>query len=360
MPTDLDRLLTESLQERANAGSHIDPAPIMRVAVTRGRRIRTRRRVATAVLAVAVVCGIVITGTLAPRKPDPTTPLPAPDPSESALRADNLGVLPDAIGQPGASARPDLVATDRRVVHFSVDAIANGAWRVTWTSNADYESANVQRQDFQAYIAVARRADVFPTKDDFVTSSRTTLSATAPVTIGGRAGTAAHSADGWIWSLGWQPVAGLWANVQVQTPTLDHALEVAETVRFDQAKECALPFSMGKPSGQSTLQSCETSLDADLFGGLFADGKLVFADGQKRLEISTMDAHDGGGDYPRHLKAGPHLAWADPDGKSWTMLVKPVFFTATVTPKHAYTQQQVLDALGTVRMAVDPDNPSTW
>ena len=359
MPTDLDRLLTETLRERANAGSPIDPAPMTEAAVHKGGRIRTRRRVTTAVLTIAIVSGLVVTGTLAPRKPDPTTPSPAPDPSESALLADNLGVLPDATGQPGASARPDLVATDRRVVHFSVDAIATGARRVTWTSNAEYESANVQRVDFQAYIAVARREDVLPTKDDFVTFSRTTLAAPAPVTIGGRPGTAAHSADGWIWSLMWQPVVGLWANVQVQTPTLDRALAVAETVRFDQAKECALPFSMGKPSAQSTLQSCETSLDADLWGSAFADGSLVFADGQKRLEINAMESH-GAGDYPRHLKAGPHLARADPDGKSWTMLVEPVFFTATVTPKHAYTQQQVLDALGTVRMAVDPDNPTTW
>ena len=73
MPTDLDQVLAETLQDRANRGAPIDPARLMQAAVIDGGRIRTRRRVVTTVLAAVAVGAVVVTATLAPRPSHPAT-----------------------------------------------------------------------------------------------------------------------------------------------------------------------------------------------------------------------------------------------------------------------------------------------
>jgi hypothetical protein len=381
MPDELDQLLTETLQERADLGAPIDPARMTQAAVVGGRRLRTRRRVVTTALAAVAVGAVAVTATLAPRHSDSARPapdsststMPAPGPLASAQASANLALLPMAAGQPGAKARPDLVATDPRIVHFSVDSLARNAFAATLTSTGDHESADIERNDFQVYVAVSRNPKALPPRDSFVKFNEAVLSSPMPVTIGGRPGTAAALigttrtmppglrsafAGSGLRVLVWQPVDGLWATVEVTQKTQEQAIQIAESVRFDQAKKCAVPFTVGQPPTGSKLLTCRTRLDTQSTS-VFADAQLIFGDGKKQINFGAMDAR-GGGDYARPLKAGPNHVWADPAGGNWTMLMDGVFFDVLASSHKAYTQTQALAALATVRMAAHPGNPSTW
>jgi hypothetical protein len=370
MPNELAERLTSTLQDRANLGAPIDPARLMRQAVVDGRRIRTRRRAVTAVLAAVAVGAIVVTGTLAPRPSDSATP--APDPSRSGFAPADLALLPVAAGEPGAGARPDLVATDPQILHFSADSLANQAVLATWTSTGGYESATIERDDFQVYVAVSRDPEKLPPSNSFVKFFRYALSSPTAVTIGGRPGTAATSVGttrlpgrpqvsslaGKLWALLWQPVDGLWATVEVQGQSLDRAVQIAESIRFDLAKKCALPFTVGRAPAGTQLLTCSIRFSTQM-SRLFAGAQLGFGDGKKTFTFYASDS-EGGGVYPRPLKAGANQVWADPHGGNWTMLMDGVFFDVTASPSHAFTQQQALDTLATVRMRAHPEDPSTW
>ena len=61
---------------------------------------------------------------------------------------------------------------------------------------------------------------------------------------------------GTVWALLWQPVDGLWATVEVQGQPLDRAVRIAESIRFDVAKKCALPFTVGQAPAGTKLLTC--------------------------------------------------------------------------------------------------------
>jgi len=367
MPTDLDRLLTESLHERARAGSPIDPAAIMQVAAANGRRIRTRRRLATVVLAAAAVAGILVTGTLTPRRSDSNTPTPPdPRPTGSPEVTGNLGRLPDAVGQQGAGQRPDLVGTDPGVLHFSMDDLATDAASARSISKSGYEVSSVYGPDVRMLVTLTHTKKTFPLPDSMIKDLGAEMSEPVAGTVDGLPGTVSSSqdlGDGYrLFSVTWRPAGDLWANAEVQAVTADRALELVQKIRFDRVKRCATPFTIGQLPPGAALLSCEVDLQANRDGGgIFMFASLLIGDAKRRLEITGMDDLVNAGDYPRHLKAGPYRAEADPDGKTWTMLVKPVLFAAiTRASKPPYTQKQVLDVLGSITMATGYNDPSTW
>ena len=327
-------------------------------------------------VALASVVGLVI------GRPSTGHRQPAVENSSGPRRA-NLARLPSPAGVPGAIADPGLVATDPRVIHFDVNALASAAWRVTWSSTGSYESADVERDDFQAYAAVARVRTAVPPANSFSAREKgrgggqTTWSTPSAVDIGGVTGTYTVGtphlragrpgrADIRIWSLIWQPTPGLWAVVEVQTTSLEHALAAAGLVRFDRATRCALPFRIGSPPPGAGMLSCSVSLadgratGAGAAGG-FAEAELTYGDGARSLRILVMEDSDGAGDYPRDLRAGPYRVDADPDGRTYTMLVKPLYFTAVNQAKSPrYSRAQVLDVLGSMRPVGTPAKPETF
>ena len=120
----------------------------------------------------------------------------------------------------------------------------------------------------------------------------------------------------------------------------------------------ALPFTVGHPPTGAKLVTCSVRLGTQSTS-FFEDGKLVYGDGAKTFTYYAADAH-GGGRYDRPLKAGPNHVYADPRGDSWTMLMDDVFFDVSAGPKHAYTLQQALRTLGTVRMRPHWQDLSAW
>jgi hypothetical protein len=362
---DLDRVLSASLQAHADAGSPIDPQPLLHTAVARGRRLRVRRRAATTALLVTVFAGAAVTTALLPRHHPGTSLNPVPAPSSSRAQAD-LGRLPAAGGQPGALARPDLVGSDPGLLHFSVDTLADSSRRVTWTSAPGLETADVQRYDFQVFVALARsRQALDAPRLGYTGSPRTVMSDPVETSLGDRAATL-RTSEPWddtyqqaparVYSFVWQPVAGLWARGDVQTSSEERAAEILRQVHLDRAHRCVLPIRLAG----TTVADCEVALAEDS-PGVFSDGHLTVLDGERRLRVQAAAVPPGTADYPRSLRAGPYRVAADPNGHSWTMLVDGVFITATVeTRKHPFSQAEVLQILGDLRFADQVHNPGTW
>jgi hypothetical protein len=108
------------------------------------------------------------------------------------------------------------------------------------------------------------------------------------------------------------------------------------------------------------VPDCTVALAEDS-PGVFSDGSVTLVDGQRRLHVQAMAVPPGTADYPKPLKAGPYQVYADPDGRSWTMLVNGLFITAmTETPKNPFRQAEVLQILGGLRIADQVHNPNTW
>ncbi|GAB1693393.1 hypothetical protein [Krasilnikovia sp. M28-CT-15] len=368
MTADLDRALSTSLQERADAGTPIDPQPLLHIVVERGQRLRVRRRVVATALAIATVAAVA-TNILLPRQhlATPVSPHPSPSASpETDLRP------PPADGQPGATARPDLVGTDPGLLHFSVDVFAARAGQASWTSEPGVESAEVYTDDFFVHVSSAeskRKAEASP---GFDREPGAGMSGPAATTVGDRPATVrisrpGHGAgeQGRVYSYVWQPVDGLWARADVQLNGQDdpaRAVRIAQQVRFDQVRRCVLPIRLGSTPGSATATRCWSTVTAGA-PAVFSAGALMVVDGDRKLHIQAEWTPPGGGEYPRPLKAGPYRVFADPGGRSWTMKVNDLFITATIninTTKHPFTQAEVLRTLGDLHIADQLQNPAGW
>jgi len=367
MSTDLDPELSASLQARADAGSPIDPEPLLSAAVARGQRIRTRRRTATAALAVATLAALAATTALLPRQHPDTSMEPAP--ASTGPRNVNLAKLPEAAGQPGATVRPDLVGTDPGVLHFSVDALAAASWRVVWSAEPGVEIAEVQRTDFRTYLAVAQARSKLPAPPLFFSGGPgLVLSAPVQTSVAGRAATVRtsdlypdHGGPSRLYVFEWEPVNGLWARFEVWTSGgQQRALQILDQVRFDQARRCVLPIRLGYLPPGATVPDCAVDFS---YGApdLLSFGNLTVIDNKRRLSIQAEGSWPGSGEYPRPLKAGPYQVYADPNGRMWTILAKGLFITAsTGAGKNSLTQAEVFRILAGIRIADQVGNPATW
>jgi hypothetical protein len=375
MPTDFDAILTDSL--RAHAGDIADPAPIMHAAVARGKRIRRRRRMLAAGGVAAATIGVVAALAIAPGRPN-TTPADRPSPSSSTDSQDpyagyedlqkvippltNLALLPAAPGVPGASSRPDLVGTDPRALHFSVDALAGSARRAQWISAPGVETAVILGRDGQLQLAVAQ-SEAATALESFDPPDPATLSAPTSVTIGGRSGTARSTApsptNGMVaWSLTWQPVDGLWAKADLHAKTLDGALKIVQTVRFDEARRCAVPFRLeALPTGTS-VQRCRVELGAHWPPGVHTSSSLTIGDAQRKFQVTASDAGKMP-DVKGALKAGPYSVYRQPNHK-WDMTAQGLFIESGSVTKARFTEPEALRVLAGCRPVGDPNNPSTW
>lgn len=367
--TVLDRALAVSLQAQANAGSLIDSDALLHTAVARGRRIRNRRKAAAGLLVTtAVAVSVALTPILRASTSESTT-----NPTASPATV-GLAALPDAPGDTGAASRPDLVASEPGVVHFSVDALAGPARKVSYWTGSGYEAADVQRSDFQVFVTLAHNRAVLPIHESFIrTAPNIAVSPSEDVLIAGKEGTVTtgnasdvgsvgseiSTPSAPVYSLLWQPTNGVWANVQVQTTTLESAVQVAESVRFDKAKRCAFPLSVGTFPAGAKVQSCGVSINAEGQSGIVSSAELTLSAAGRILEIRFLEVPDNPG-IKGSLRAGPYSVSADPDGRSWIMSVGSFGVTAIVARKGDYKQSEILRVLGSVRASGDPKNPASW
>lgn len=362
---------TESAERDAICGAPIDPSPMMLAAVAEGRRIQTRRRSVTVTLAAVTVAAVTVAGVLAPRHPDSANPSPSPSPSPHFLLPEpptstDLAHMPDAVGQPGADSRPDLVGTDPGIVHFSLDSLATHATGAYFWSVAGFEESEVSTDDFDILVHAQHTKPTFPPKYRLAEGQNVPMSAPVATTFAGRPAQLQTAIlvvpKVHLVSVTWQPSAGLWVNIQVAAATVERGLQLAGQVRFDHPKRCVVPFEIGSLPVGTTVRGCRTDLISAADGQVESSASvLTLGDGQRQLSVQATNFPGTAGGPPRPLTAGPYKVSADLDGRFWGMTVKPFLFTAEMQkPKTPYTQHQVLEVLGSITLPADLNNPTTW
>jgi hypothetical protein len=233
MFSDLDQQLTATLQQRA--GGDIDPTPIVEQARQRGRRLRRRHRgfVAGAVTAACVALTAVVVA------------IPFGGGTDDPIMPATALMLPEASGQTGATARPQDVGADPGVVHFSADALVDGAEYATWRAGRGIESVEFRGPTGQARFALAGTVQSLDELQQTLSSAGRPQGRT-DVRVGDRPGIAWFdpSGDQKLWFVRWQPGDGLWAQLDTYATSRDEATATAGRVRFDAAHRCVVPFRL--------------------------------------------------------------------------------------------------------------------
>ncbi|ABP52561.1 hypothetical protein [Salinispora tropica] len=348
MSGDLDQRLATMLQHQA--GGDVDPTPIVRHARHRGRRLRLRRRGLVAAGAAAACAALAVVVMVAPLG---RTPVAAPV-TPIAL------VLPDAPGQPGAVARPDLVGTDPGVMHFVTDALVHGAVSATWTAGRGVESVELRGPNGQARLMLARSTEMLDEQQQTLGSEGRPRQH-SDVRVEGHPGVAWFDAAGdrQLWFVRWQPADGLWAQLDIYAAGRDEATAAAGRVRFDGAQRCVVPFRLQTLPSGGRLLACSVTLGRSEHG-VFTSGSLVVGDGSGRwLTVRAQLAPDyeaKAGD----LVAGPYRARRQ-GGDVLEMGVGPCVVEAFLEGwGRGYTESDGLTVLGGYQPAHDLGRPAMW
>ena len=365
MPSDLERMLAASLHERAEAGSPVDPMPVLQSAVVQGQRIRLRRRVAGGMVVAALVAGASLFGVTAARRAGPAV---GPQPSARATRYPRIGppVVPANRAKLPTVPATGLVGSDPRVAHFSIDAIAADATMASWRLTPTYEQAYVRRNDYWAFVAVSRDPGVVAPQNLLRMVADLAVDPPVGVQVGGRPATltVGHQTTARlrdlnpnpVWSLVWQPVDGLWATVQVMTPDLDQAIRIATEVRFDQARRCIVPFRVATPAG-GKLTECSVTFATERIIPARV-GSLTFRVGAGYLQVEGASLDGSAGAGSGSLRAGRYRVAEIQPGRLWDVAYRDLRFEAVAW--QPYPRADALATLATVRLAARTKDLSTW
>jgi hypothetical protein len=339
MKTELEPLLTATLHARAD--SDVDPGPMLRLAVAKGRRLRWRRRIAAAGAALATLAGAAIVQIV---------PATLSTPAAGSW-------LPDAPGSQGALSRPDLVGTEPHVLHFAADALTRTAEHVEAAAGGGSESLTFSGPDGDARIVVAQ------TPADLQSDSAVTVYAPYRGDLveirGGEAVVGVvDGGTGRMWWAVWTPVKGL--HVQYEGSATDRADLLAKiaSIRLDTARRCAVPFELGAVPLDGTVQRCQVRLGP---GGVYAAGALTIGDGLRALHVRVerVDAASGRFDAPGgDVVAGPYRAkWQGSTVLS--AAIEPTLVEIRLSGG-GYSQFEAESVLEGYRPVGDLDRPDTW
>ncbi|WP_433114996.1 hypothetical protein [Micromonospora sp. CA-246542] len=340
MVSDLDRRLAATLAHRA--GGDIDPTPIVEHARQDGRRLRRRRRGLLAASAAAACVALAAVGLTIPSADDPMPP------------ATTL-LLPEATVQNGLA-----VGADPTTVHFSADALVDGAEYATWRAGRGSESVEFRGPDGAARFALARSVAALDALPQTLSSSGRPQPRT-DVRVGDRPGVAWFdpSGDQKLWVVRWQPADGLWAQLDTYAATSDEAIGTAGRVRFDGARRCVVPFRLEALPAGARLLECSVTLGRSEKGA-FVEGSLVVGDDAGRW--LTVRAQPAPGQQVRSadLVAGPYRARRQ-GSDVLEMTVEPCFVEAFRKGwGNGYTEADGLVILGGYRPTGDLVRPDTW
>ncbi|MET8202955.1 hypothetical protein [Micromonospora taraxaci] len=349
MFSDLDQQLTATLQHRA--GGDVDPTPIVEHARHRGRRLKLRRRGLVAG-GVAVACVAVTSVVLA---------FPTGRGSDDPIMPAAALMLPEASGQSGAIARPEQVGADPATVHFSTEALVDGAEWATWSAGRGTESVEFRGPKEQARFALARSTTALDGLQQTLSSAGRPQPRTE-ARVGDRPGVAWFdpSGDRKLWFVRWQPADGLWAQLDTYATTQDEATGTAARVRFDSARRCVVPFRLESVPPGGRLLGCSVTLGRSR-DSRFVDGELVVGDDAGRwLTVRAQRAPDGYEASRGDLAAGPYRARRQ-GSDVLEMVVKPCFVEAFRKGRGSgYTEAEGLTILGGYQPTRDFDRPDTW
>lgn len=371
---DFEAALTTTL--RRHAGRPADTASLLHEASARGRALARRRRrsmvTAAAAGAVMALAGATLVVSVIARPA--TTPADQPG-------SELPPPLPAAAGEPGAVQRPDLVATDPAVLHFTWDLPANTSL-VQWEITPSYEEGWVvlaERPGLAAggvRVGVGRDLAALEAADTTNGLEFSGPPVTEPTTVGGRPAQRerqplAGSSGNVRWVLRWQPVDGLWARIgALGDHDLSDVMGYAAGLHLDRAQRCVVPYRLGVGPPNASAIGCMVRLGRELGVGTSDPevavivSALYFADGQGNM--LTVSTHQTGRmiTRPNRTVAGRPAEWSPPDAGAEQpgSLTFEDFdgLSLSIVVQGDWDEQTVVGLAEHVAMAADLNDPSSW
>ncbi|MFI5843849.1 hypothetical protein ACIA8K_29535 [Catenuloplanes sp. NPDC051500] len=186
------------------------------------------------------------------------------------------------------------------------------------------------------------------------------------VEVSGRPATV-RTVEGWrhgegtgpnLYVFTWQPADGFWARAEMQTTSLDQALDHLGKVRFDQTRRCLLAIRPGHlPTGMSVVERI-VSLQTDPVQGLRVSSDFTISGGGRELSLRTSD-------YANRTRLTttrePNFVSEDETGNDWTMAYGGRAISVSNPHRDgAFSKEEVMRIVDGLRFADRIDDPRTW
>jgi len=239
----MNDLISATLRENADGDVHVE-----RLLSAVHDVARRRRRATRSVLAVTVAMTL-IGGTAGVRWLSASRgPAVVPGPAATAPRP------PLAVNQPLAADSALELGVDPTLFHLDLTDGPDAWTSLAWASQPGYEElTGTTMTSHDVRIAAARDEAGLPWRD----GPRFDLS------VAGQPAQAI-AADG-LYAVRWQPVAGIWAQAEIESDDVRLAIDLAQRVRLDRVYRCAVPFRLpGLTSPRLTKCSTNFVLDGHL------------------------------------------------------------------------------------------------
>jgi hypothetical protein len=238
----MNEIISAALRENADNDVHIEQ---LLGAVHAGVRQRRQRRLALSCGVVVAIMSVSLGIVTSIRRPaviaGPATDAALPRP-------------PRVERVPTAATSPGVLGSDPTLFHLDLTDLSG--WKhLVWATTPGQETVDATTESgAQLHIEAARdRARLSPADG-----------ATSAVTIDGTPAEALRSAGSQV--VRWQPVPGIWAQVQVPGDVAA-AVAVARRVRLDRVYRCAVPFQLtGVVSARLTKCTTYYSTDGNAYG----------------------------------------------------------------------------------------------
>ncbi|MEU6076117.1 hypothetical protein [Micromonospora sp. NPDC047074] len=347
--TDLDQRIVRTLRERAEGT--VDTDRLLSRAVAGGRVRRRRRRAgAGTALGLAAVLGFsVVAGTGLPervRPPDAAVPSAA---TVAPSRAE---------GVPGAAARPDLVGTDPRVLHFGVDTAR--VRYLEWEVGSGVEGVRVAvGSGPPVTVQLASSAallqpgpDGTPTPVAWPTAEEAFDGADRPHRETGQAVS---------WVRLWRPAPGLYARAAVTAATAREIDVAVGFLRLDEARHCSAPARLTTLPARARLSGC--AVDVAAFPeAMIASLRVGSAGGQEMTVSFQYSRSMGEGRTTGNRTIGGRPAYLYPRGDQLELLGIPKahLIVEFGWPFAGFTEADATVLLAGAQVAADPADPETW
>jgi hypothetical protein len=354
---------------RHNAAGGVDVGGLLDASRQRGQVYRRRRRAwwvgGGTALAVLAVLGTAVAAPAVTRHGagrgghDIAAPPGPPRPATTAPSAPNQisGAFrpPRAPAAVPASVDPRVVGADPALLHFDI-ATAVVAVPVTvaqWTSMSGLERLNLQAGD---PAPVGGRMVLRPIQIQ-VSQDRSALDrlpgAQRAVRVGGRPGTMVGDGSGA--QVLWQPVTGVWA--EVQAPGDDAAvLRLAEAVSFDHVLRCVVPFRLTWAPPGTTLEACST-----IFLPNGPSGSATIRTGNASVTIQVNRGSEA--PAPNTTVDGHPASMREYRGDGGSMILQIDIdhgdSVGDVVAEGGYDRSTVMRVVRGYRVVTDPD-PAAW
>jgi hypothetical protein len=262
--------------------------------------------------------------------------------------------MPPATDQPGAASRPDLVGTDTSVLHFSINRMTGGAESASWASAGDIESAEFFGTDgTTSFMVNAARS-----KGDL--GKPPTAGDAQEVTVNGRPATMSEATDPGTWIVTWQPTDGFWAQAFASGYDRAEALQLAGSVRFDQATRCVVPFRLTAiPPGLAVRQCTVTLTSSGPHPGL-QEARWQVGDGRRHASFSVGNGRETSKLFRGEVTVGPYRVLRQ--SGTWVFLARP-YFVQLMTAEGGHgpiPESAARTLIAGFRPVGTPEDPTSW